>query len=99
MTESVRVDPGAMVLTRIPWAPKATAQDRVSDSSAALAAGEQRCGFPAYSGGCAGHQHPLALQAHDMLPWSTFVNQASTRSATDQIAVRPPSAAKTAPVM
>src|SRR5258708_37551500 len=26
MTESVRVDPGAMVLTRIPWAPKATAQ-------------------------------------------------------------------------
>jgi hypothetical protein len=40
MTESVRVDPGAMVLTRIPWAPKATAQDRVSDSSAALAAAE-----------------------------------------------------------
>src|SRR5258708_12220552 len=40
MTESVRVDPGAMVLTRIPWAPKATAQDRVNDSSAALAAAE-----------------------------------------------------------
>src|SRR5262249_56192511 len=40
MSESVRVDPGAMVLTRIPWAPKATAQDRVNDSSAALAAEE-----------------------------------------------------------
>src|SRR5215471_7132941 len=40
MTDSVRVDPGAMVLTRIPWAPKATAQDRVNDSSAALAAEE-----------------------------------------------------------
>src|SRR5206468_11809904 len=38
MTESVRVGPGGMVLTRIPWAPKATAQDRVNDSSAALAA-------------------------------------------------------------
>src|SRR5260370_13547577 len=40
MTESVRVDPGAMVLTRLPWGPKATAQDRVNDSSAALAAAE-----------------------------------------------------------
>src|SRR5205807_4045 len=35
---SVRVGPGATVLKRIPLAPKAAAQDRVKDSSAASAA-------------------------------------------------------------
>src|SRR5690242_12627306 len=35
---SVRVGPAATVLTRIPLAPKAAAQDRVKDSSAAFAA-------------------------------------------------------------
>src|SRR5438128_1564999 len=35
---SVRVGPGATVLTRIPLAPNAAAQDRVNDSSADLAA-------------------------------------------------------------
>jgi len=39
---SVRVGPGATVLTRIPAAPNAAAQDRVKDSSAALAAAGDR---------------------------------------------------------
>src|ERR1700694_43119 len=38
MAASVRVGPGATVLTRIPLAPNAAAHDRVRDSSAALVA-------------------------------------------------------------
>src|ERR1700747_876062 len=38
MAASVRVGPGATVLTRIPLPPNAAAQDRVRDSSAALVA-------------------------------------------------------------
>ena len=38
MTISVRVGPGATVLTRMPAAPSSTAQVRVKDSTAALVA-------------------------------------------------------------